>query len=75
MGLTDKEKIKRMFAMVILGFSAKLICWIYDAHIDKSVWASADGWKDTVHWKMVIRSTKSQIKRGANIKSLHTIIQ
>lgn len=72
--LTDKGKVKRMYAERIEDFSAKSLRPIFDDHIDKGADVVTDEWKS---YGVIAKDYKiEQIPsmNGANFKQIHTMI-
>ncbi|MGH3095133.1 MAG: IS1595 family transposase [Streptosporangiales bacterium] len=72
--LTDKGKVKRMYAMKIDDFSAKELAKMFEKHIDKKAESTTDLWKGyrpiSEKWDI----TQIESNGGLNFKALHTMI-
>jgi transposase-like protein len=72
--LTDKGKIRRMYAMLIDNYSSKELEKIFTKHIDKQAKVTTDLWKG---YRPLFKDYDiNQIKSdgGFNFKALHTVI-
>jgi hypothetical protein len=72
--LTDKGKVKRMYAMLIDDFSAKSLSGIFEKHIDKTANVRTDKWKGYRPLKKSYSITQIPSNNGGNFKALHTMI-
>ena len=72
--LTDKGKVKRMYALKIDNFSHRELKKIFTKHIDKSAKVTTDLWKG---YKPLIKDykiTQIESNNGHNFIALHTMI-
>lgn len=72
--LTDKGKIKRMYAIRIDNFSSKELGKIFDNHIDKQGIITTDLWKGYRPLAKQYNITQIESNNGVNFKALHTMI-
>lgn len=72
--LTDRGKIKRMYALGIDNFSAKELGKIFDKHIDKQGIITTDLWKGYRPLVKQYHITQIESNNGVNFKALHTMI-
>lgn len=72
--LTDKGKIKRMYALRIDNFSSKEIGKIFDKHIDQQGIITTDLWKGYRPLAKQYNITQIESNNGLNFKALHTMI-
>lgn len=72
--LTDKGKLKRIYALKIEDFSSKSLRKLFDTHISKEAKVKADKWKgyDPIAREYDIKQVKSE--GGKNFILLHTMI-
>jgi len=72
--LTDKGKIKRMYALKISNFSAKELEKIFDKHIDENAKITTDLWKGYRPLFKDYDITQIKSNNGRNFIALHTMI-
>jgi transposase-like protein len=72
--LTDKGKVKRMYALKIDNYSAKELETIFDKHIDKSAKITTDKWKGYRPLSEHYDITQIESNKGMNFMALHTMI-
>jgi transposase-like protein len=72
--LTDKGKIKRMYALKIDNFSAKELEKIFDKHIDENAKITTDLWKGYRPLFKDYDITQIKSNNGRNFIALHTMI-
>lgn len=72
--LTDKGKIKRMYALKIDNFSSKELDKIFDKHIDKNAKITTDKWKGYRPLFKDYNITQILSNQGKNFIALHTMI-
>lgn len=72
--LTDKGKIKRMYALKIDNFSSKELEKIFDKHIDKNAKVTTDLWKGYLPLFKDYDITQIESNKGRNFIALHTVI-
>ena len=72
--LTDKGKIKRMYALKIDDFSAKELEKIFDKHIDENAKIITDLWKGYRPLFKDYDITQIKSNNGRNFIALHTMI-
>lgn len=72
--LTDKGKVKRMYALKIDDFSSKELETIFEKHIDKNANSITDLWKGYRPLANKYNITQIESNNGLNFKALHTII-
>jgi len=72
--LTDKGKIKRMYALKIDNFSAKELEKIFDKHIDEDAKITTDLWKGYRPLFKDYDITQIKSNNGRNFIALHTMI-
>lgn len=72
--LTDKGKIKRMYALKIDNFSAKELEKIFDKHIDENAKITTDLWKGYRPLFKDYDITQIKSDNGRNFIALHTMI-
>ncbi|VAX16913.1 hypothetical protein MNBD_IGNAVI01-1025 [hydrothermal vent metagenome] len=72
--LTEKGKIKRMYALQIDNFSSKQIEKIFNKHIDKQGFITTDLWKGYRPLAKQYNIVQIESNKGLNFKALHTMI-
>jgi len=72
--LTDKGKIKRMYALQIDNFSAKELEKIFNKHIDQNAKVTTDKWKGYRPLFEDYHITQIESNGGKNFIALHTMI-
>ena len=72
--LTDKGKIKRMYALKIDDYSAKELKTIFDKHIDKNAKITTDKWRGYRPLIKEYNITQIESNQGKNFMALHTMI-
>ena len=72
--LTDKGKIKRMYALQIDNFSAKELQAIFDKHIDQNAEITTDKWRGYRPLFKDYNITQIESNHGKNFMALHTMI-
>ncbi|QTE22850.1 IS1595 family transposase [Polaribacter cellanae] len=72
--LTDKGKIKRMYALKIDNFSAKELEKIFTKHIDENATITTDLWKGYRPLSKEYKITQIESDNGKNFMALHTMI-
>jgi transposase-like protein len=72
--LTDKGKIKRMYALKIDNFSAKELEKIFDKHIDENAKVTTDLWRGYRPLFEYYNITQIKSNNGQNFIALHTMI-
>lgn len=72
--LTDKGKIKRMYALKIDDFSAKELEKIFDKHIDENAKVTTDLWRGYRPLFEYYNITQIKSNNGQNFIALHTMI-
>lgn len=72
--LTDKGKVKRMYALKIDNFSSKELETIFEKHIDKNANSITDLWKGYRPLTKKYNITQIESNNGLNFKALHTMI-
>ncbi|QTE23899.1 IS1595 family transposase [Polaribacter cellanae] len=72
--LTDKGKIKRMYALRIDNFSAKELEKIFTKHIDENATITTDLWKGYRPLSKEYKITQIESDNGKNFMALHTMI-
>jgi len=72
--LTNKGKIKRMYALKIDNFSAKELEKIFDKHIDQNAKVTTDKWKGYRPLFEDYHITQIESNGGKNFIALHTMI-
>ncbi|TXD61319.1 IS1595 family transposase, partial [Polaribacter sp. IC066] len=72
--LTDKGKVKRMYALKIDNYSAKELEIIFDKHIDKNAVITTDKWKGYRPLSKDYNITQIESNKGKNFMALHTMI-
>ena len=73
--LTDKGKIKRMYALKIDNFSAKELEKIFTKHIDQNATITTDLWKGYRPLFKEYKITQIKSDNGKNFMALHTMNQ
>jgi len=72
--LTDKGKIKRMYALKIDNFSAKELEKIFEKHIDENAIITTDQWRGYRPLFKDYNITQIESNNGKNFIALHTMI-
>lgn len=72
--LTDKKKVKRIYALKIDDFSAKELNIIFDKHIDIKAKVTTDLWKGYNPIAKQYDITQIESNNGLNFKILHVMI-
>ena len=72
--LTDKGKIKRMYALRIDNYSSKELETLFDKHIDKNAQVTTDKWKGYRPLLKEYNITQIESNNGMNFMALHTMI-
>ncbi len=72
--LTNKGKIKRMYALKIDNFSAKELEKIFDKHIDQNAKVTTDKWKGYRPLFEDYHITQIESNGGKNFIALHTMV-
>lgn len=72
--LTDKGKIKRMYALTIDNFSSKELEKIFDKHIDETATVTTDLWKGYLPLFKDYNISQIESNGGKNFMALHTMI-
>lgn len=72
--LTDKGKVKRMYALKIDNFSSKELKLIFEKHIDEKANSITDLWKGYRPLIKEYNITQIESNNGLNFKALHTMI-
>ncbi|UAM96692.1 IS1595 family transposase [Polaribacter litorisediminis] len=72
--LTDKGKIKRMYALKIDNYSAKELKTIFDKHIDKNAKITTDKWRGYRPLIEEYNITQIESNQGKNFMAIHTMI-
>ena len=72
--LTNKGKIKRMYALKIDNYSAKELETIFDKHIDKCAKITTDKWRGYRPLFKEYNITQMESNQGKNFMALHTMI-
>lgn len=72
--LTDKGKIKRMYALRIDNFSAKELGKMFEKHISSKANITTDQWKGYLPLSREYDITQIESNNGLNFKALHTMI-
>ena len=72
--LTDKGKIRRMYAMLIDNYSSKELVKIFTKHIDRQAKVTTDLWKGYRPLFKDYDITQIKSDSGFNFKALHTVI-
>jgi transposase-like protein len=72
--LTDKGKIKRMYALKINNFSSKELEKIFEKHIDKNAIITTDLWRGYRPLFENYNITQIESNNGKNFIALHTMI-
>ncbi len=72
--LTDKGKIKRMFALKIANFSSKELKKLFDKHIDPTASITTDLWRGYLPLFKDYNISQIESNRGKNFMALHTMI-
>jgi len=72
--LTDEGKIKRMYSMKILNYSAKELKRIFVEHISKEAKVKTDCWRGYRPLMKDYEITQIESDGGVNFKALHTMV-
>ena len=72
--LTDKGKVKRMYALKIDNYSAQELETIFHKHIDKNAKITTDKWKGYRPLFEHYNITQIESNNGMNFMALHTMI-
>ena len=72
--LTDKGKIKRMYALKIDNFSSKELEKLFEKHIDKTASITTDLWRGYLPLIKDYDITQIKSNGGKNFMALHTMI-
>ena len=72
--LTDKGKIKRMYALRIDNFSARELKTLFDKHIDENAKITTDLWRGYRPLTKDYKITQIESNNGQNFVALHTMI-
>lgn len=72
--LTDKGKIKRMYALKIDNFSSKELEKLFEKHIDKTASITTDLWRGYLPLIKDYDITQIESNGGKNFMALHTMI-
>jgi len=72
--LTEKGKVKRMYALLIEDFSSKSLATIFEKHIAKSAQVRTDEWRGYRPIADEYNITQIPSDKGGNFKALHTMI-
>ncbi len=72
--LTDDGKVKRMYAMKIQDFSARLLQYIFVNHISREAKVTTDKWKGYRPITKAFNIEQIESNGGLNFKALHTMI-
>lgn len=72
--LTDKGKVKRMYALKIDNFSAKELNKMFKKHIDLKASVTTDLWRSYRPMAKDYDITQIESNNGLNFKALHTMI-
>ena len=72
--LTDKGKVKRMYALKIDNFSAKELGTIFDKHLDGNAVITTDKWKGYRPICKDYNINQIESNKGKNFIALHTMI-
>jgi len=72
--LTDKGKIKRMYALRIDNFSARELKTLFDKHIDENAKITTDLWRGYRPLTKDYNITQIESNNGQNFVALHTMI-
>lgn len=72
--LTDRGKIKRMYALRIDNFSAKELKTLFDKHIDKNARITTDLWRGYRPLSEEYDITQIESNNGQNFIALHTMV-
>jgi len=72
--LTEKGKIRRMYAMRIEDFSAESLQYIFVNHISREAKVTTDKWKGYRPIGKAYDITQIESNNGLNFKALHTMI-
>jgi transposase-like protein len=72
--LTDRGKIKRMYALRIDNFSAKELKTLFDKHIDKNARITTDLWRGYRPLSGEYDITQIESNNGQNFIALHTMV-
>lgn len=72
--LTDKGKVKRMYAMRIEDFSAESLQYIFVNHISRQAKVTTDKWRGYRPIAKAYDIKQIESNKGFNFKALHTMI-
>ncbi len=72
--LTDKGKVKRMYAMKIDDFSAQSLQYIFVGHISREAEVKTDIWRGYRPIGKVYNIRQIESNKGLNFKAIHTMI-
>jgi len=72
--LTDKGKVRRMYAMRIEDFSARSLQYIFNNHISKAAKVTTDNWKGYKPIAKAYDITQIASNNGLNFKALHIML-
>jgi transposase-like protein len=72
--LTDKGKVKRMYALKIDNYSSKELNTIFEQHISEKAKVTTDGWKGYRPLSEKYNITQQISEGGVNFKALHVMI-
>ncbi len=72
--LTEKGKVKRMYAMKIDNYSAKELTKLFSAHISPDATVTTDLWRGYRPLMKEYNITQIKSDNGLNFKALHTMI-
>jgi len=72
--LTNKGKIKRMYALKIDNFSAKELEILFEKHIEERAAVTTDLWRGYRPLSKQYNITQIESNNGLNFKALHTMI-
>jgi len=72
--LTNKGKVKRMYALKIDNFSAKELEKIFGKHIEERAEVTTDLWKGYRPLSQQYNITQIESNNGLNFKALHTMV-
>jgi len=72
--LTEKGKVRRMYAMKIEDFSAESLQYIFVNHISREAKVTTDKWKGYRPIGKAYDITQIESNNGLNFKALHTMI-
>lgn len=72
--LTDKGKVKRMYALKIDNFSAKELEKIFEKHVEPQAKVTTDLWKGYRPLSRQYNIAQIESNNGLNFKALHTMV-